>query len=59
MKKLIVSILVIGLLLTTSIASVNAFEKGELLREWEFSGSSIPYADMLMGFDGTNKTVKR
>jgi len=41
MKKIIVSICVIGLMLIFSGVSVNAFDKGELSREFEAEGNTL------------------
>ena len=49
-KKIIVSI-IIGLLLTTSIVSVNAFDKGELTGSSR--SSDPPYADIYVDDDNT------
>ena len=41
MKKIIVSICVIGLMLVSSGVSVNAFDKGELFMELETEGNTL------------------
>jgi len=53
MKKIIVSIIVIGWLLTSSIVSVNAFDGGELSAEAKSAGPCIPLADIYVDDDNT------
>jgi parallel beta-helix repeat protein len=51
MKKIIVSIIAIGLLLTTSILSVNAYDISKDQRQDELSEYAIPMADIYVDDD--------